>query len=221
MAWGSSMNDPALKLVIELLGAAALLLITALASSSGGAEGEGRAAPVRLWVVLQALAGCSAGALAGAAGHAGGAAGALAGFGGAEAAALGSWALFGALIGAAQWMALRAANRAHALWVPASVLGWLPFAVANTPFTWAATGALAAFFQAVLCRRVVNGPLTWILASAFGWQIAGVAGVGTGMLLAPSLGGPLAWVAGWTVVGLVGGLVTAVAVRPALMPPQP
>jgi hypothetical protein len=190
--------------IVKLLGAAALLMFTALGSGDAGAEGEGRAAPVRLWVVLQALAGGVAGALAGVAGQAGG--------------DLGSWALFGAMIGTAQWMALRASDRAHPLWVPASVLGWIPFAFVNTPVTWAATGALAALLQAILCRRVVHGPLTWIVASAFGWQIGGVVGYAVGMTLVQPLGFPLAWVTGWTVVGLVGGLVTAVAIGPALTP---
>lgn len=186
--------------IVKLLGAAALLVFTALGSGGAGAEGEGRAAPVRLWVVLQALAGGVAGALAGVAGQAGG--------------DIGSWALFGAMIGTAQWMALRASDRAHPLWVPASVLGWIPFAFANTPVTWAVTGALAALLQAILCRRIVRGPLTWIVASAFGWQVGGVVGFAAGM----AVGGLLGWVTGWTVVGLVGGLVTAVAVGPALMP---
>ena len=184
------MPELSLDVIVKLLGAAALLVLTALGSSTAGDEGAGRSAPVRLWVVLQAMAGGVAGALAGVVGQAGG--------------DIGSWALFGALIGTAQWMALRAADRAHPLWVPASVVGWIPFALVNTPVTWAATGALAALLQAILCRSVVRAPVTWIVASAFGWLIGGVVGYAAGVSLVGPLGFPLAWVAGWTIVGLVG-----------------
>jgi hypothetical protein len=193
------MDDAAFLTIIQLAGAAALPIITALASGRAGAEAGEGAPPVRLWVVLHALAGGAAGALAGAAGAVGG--------------DLGSWSLFGALIGTAQWIALRMRGPAPALWVPASVVGWAPFAFVNTPLTWAATGAFAALLQVVVCGRFIRSKAGWIVTSAFAWLVAGMAGTAAGLSLVEAVGFPLAWVTGWTIVGLVGGLVTAAALR--------
>jgi hypothetical protein len=193
------MDDESFATVLQLAGVLALPIITALASGRGGAEGAGAAPPVRVWVGLHAMAGGAAGALAGAAGQIGG--------------DIGSWALFGALIGTAQWVALRMRGPAPALWVPASIIGWAPFALANTPLTWAATGALAALLQALLCGRFLQGRIAWVVTSAFAWLMAGVAGTGAGLALVDAVGFPLAWVTGWTIVGLVGGVVTAAALR--------
>ena len=197
------MPDAILKNLIEILGVVVLSILTAIASRKGESEEQASIARIApLWIVFQGLAGGVAGAMAGVAGEMAG--------------DLGSWGVFGALIGTAQWLALRGAGLAHPLWVPASIIGWIIYAFLPTPYTWAICGLVAGTLQAVLCRSVVAHGLAWAIACTFAWLVAGVGGTAVGFALLEGFGFALAWVIGWIVVGVLGGTITAFALSTSL-----
>ncbi len=125
----------------------------------------------------------------------------------------GSWAAFGVSIGVFQWITLRHYIKIPNYWAILTMIGWMGFAFLQAiKFTayldWIVIGLLVGLLQWISLRKAVERPAMWIIANGIAWVIAGTVGIQFGFLMVGSgIPFPVAWVIGWAIVGLVGGVI--------------
>jgi hypothetical protein len=123
-------------------------------------------------------------------------------------AGIGNWAAFGAALGLLQWVALRGYRPVGIWFVFASALGWTMVVLGGglgEGWGWIVAGAAVGILQSLSLARW-DGAIWWIPANAIAWLIAGWAGITVGTPLVHDTP-VLAWIVGWGVVGLVGGVI--------------
>lgn len=122
----------------------------------------------------------------------------------------GNWAIFGAALGLAQWFAL-GNYRPVGAWFPlASMLGWMiaMFGQLEGDLTGAfiVAGIVVGLLQFFSMTKYA-GSGWWFLGNLIAWPVAGTVGFFVGAVVTPMIGFELAWIAGWSVVGLVGAII--------------
>ncbi|NOX84402.1 MAG: hypothetical protein GXO86_00320 [Chlorobi bacterium] len=125
----------------------------------------------------------------------------------------GNWAAFGVSIGVFQWITLRHYIKISNNWALLTMIGWMAFAFLQSIqfmayLDWIVIGLLVGLLQWISLRNRVEKPALWILANGIAWVIAGTVGFQFGVLMVGSgISFPVAWVIGWAIVGLIGGVI--------------
>ena len=133
--------------------------------------------------------------------------------GGELAGGFGNWGLFGASLGVMQWFVLRKYIKISNYWALLTVIGWAVFAFfqgikANAYLSWFLVGLIVGLLQWLFLRKSVVKSSLWIIANGIAWLIAGTVSFHLGIMMVNSgMDFGVAWTIGWTVVGLIGGVI--------------
>ncbi len=160
--------------------------------------------PWTQWLIAQTIGGGVGGALSAALGHTG-------------AGGLVNWAAYGACLGIAQWIVLQGEAGITAWWAAASSMGWSVFAYfeaakATGPLGWIFAGLAVGLLQLPILKKSRAKVFWWIPANAVACFIGGSLGFFGGVvMLQAKVPFAIAWVLGWSVVGLIVGAITGFA----------